>query len=492
MLPGGGSLSFSLSVPINQLSLIIPGVYPIQIAVVGDIDGVPTDLAQVGTFLPYVPMTGSTATAATSTPTPLAWLVSLTASPSLLADGALVSDSTGDARETASPLLREVAPSGRLRHLLDAITAPGVRATATIDPAVVRSLALAGGASFELSDGAGSDPVTQPAAAVAKDWLADLRAASGVDLVALPYADADIEALLHNGHEPLADIARTRGEEVLRSGVGAGAAGPSEVTLTSGVAVPPGGHVDRAGASYYATAVGSSPKADTLVLAPDSVPGTGDNPSAAASVPGIDEQVLLSDDVLSALVTRGPGSNARLAEQEIIAELAEAHLEDTFTSSPSSAGTVHTPQPLLIRPAAGWDPGAGWLRALLNDTRRLPWLDQVQVADLTTAAPEPRAALQYSDAARRRRAVELRRRQRRPDRDGDRRALPRAAQGRPGRAAQPPEHHPAHSGRRARGGVQQLPDGADRPEFRADLPGQRSGRVRRAAGSRSEWSRALR
>ncbi len=389
LLPPGGQLTFSLSIPIDQLSLISPGVYPMQVVAVGDRDEVATELASVATFLPYIPATGPAATRATSTPTPLAWLVPLTAPPTLLADGSLAS---GGASSTGNPLLTDVAAKGRLRGLLDAVTAPGVRATATIDPAEVRSLALAANGSFQVSTPGSATQTTRPVDLAARDWLDDLRGASGLELIGLPYADPDVEALLRHGHQPMADAARTRGEEVLRSGIGSSAA----VNLTSGIAVPPGGHVEATGAAYYATAVGASPKAETLVLAPDSVPATGDNPSAAAQIPGVSERVLLSDDVLTQLVTKGPGSDPRLAVQEIVAELAEAHLEDTLTSSPSG----RSPQPLLIAPADGWNPSASWLRALLTDTARLPWLDQVPVSGLSAATPEPRAALQYPASAR--------------------------------------------------------------------------------------------
>jgi hypothetical protein len=393
ILPPGHSLPFTISIKISKLELTGPGVYPMRITPVGvEQDGRFHDLASVNTFLPYLPADKTSAT-------PVAFLVPLTAHPSLLADGTFVAD--GRAADT-NVLLDSVSANGRLRRLLDALSTPGVRASATIDPAVIRALALASNGRYQISTVGTRHTATEPASTDARRWLNDLRTASGLDLIGLPYANADVEALLHNGQPALADAARTRGAEVLASGLGKSTA----AQLTSNVAVPPGGYVDAAGAAYYGQSVGVSGKADGLVLSGDAVPTAGDNPSATASVTGVSGRVLLSDTVLTQLVTAGPGDNTRLAEQQIVAELAEAHLEDSFSiaprgSSDAAANAQTGAEPLLIAPAAGWNPPASWLSRLLSDVAtKLPWLKQVQVQDLLSMPAEPRAGLQYPAAAR--------------------------------------------------------------------------------------------
>jgi hypothetical protein len=108
--------------------------------------------------------------------------------------------------------------------------------------------------------------------------------------------------------------------------------------------------------------------------------------------------LLLSDDVLNRLVTAGvpAGSTGRMAEQEVLAELAEAHIEDGVAAS-SKSGTA---RPLLIQPPDGWNPSAAWLTQLLSDTAHLPWLSQSPVSDLLDSPAEPRADLQYPAGAR--------------------------------------------------------------------------------------------
>ena len=296
-------------------------------------------------------------------------------------------------------LLDAVGSNGRLRRLLDGLTTSGVRASAAIDPALVRALALAGSGRHQIGAVGAAGAYLRPADAAALAWLNDVRGAAGLDLIGLPYANADVAAILHAGQPQLAAAARARGAEVLPLGLGKSAV----VGLTSGIAVPPSGYVDQGAARYYASRGAAGERAQALVLAADAVPPTGDNPSAAAAVPGVSERLLLGDSVLNQLVTAGPGANARLAEQEIIAELAESHLEDRFASrSPGTAATTRaaTAQPLLIAPGDGWSPSARWFSRLLSDTSKLSWLRQVPVSDLLTGPAEPRAGLRYPAAAR--------------------------------------------------------------------------------------------
>ena len=371
-LTPGHSLPFTITVPIAKLALPSDGVYPMQVLATGLNDGAsaPVDLTTASTFLPYI-------TSQESSPaTPLAWLVSLTANPTLLANGSFTDDD----------VVASVATGGRLRSLLDGLGAAKA-ATATLDPAMIRALALAANARYVLAAAPTGRPTVKPASTDAKNWLADLRAQDQISLIGLPYADADIEALLRAGQQSTADEARQRGSDVLAAGLL-----KAKSRLTTQVAVPPGGNVDLAGAAYYE----KQAKAQGLVLAATSVPAAGDNPSASASVPNVASRLLLSDDVLTKLVTAGPGADGRLAEQDILAELAESHLEDRVTAGANTTAA----RPLLIAPPASWSPSASWIKTLLTDTGGVSWLKQVTVSSLLSAPAEPRAALQYPNAAR--------------------------------------------------------------------------------------------
>ncbi|MCW2546773.1 MAG: hypothetical protein JWN96_1233, partial [Mycobacterium sp.] len=224
----------------------------------------------------------------------------------------------------------------------------------------------------------------------AKQWLTDLKASSDVSLLTVPYAEPDSVALLSNGQRGLLDASVRRGSDILKTELG-----DASSRLSSAVAVPPGGAIDTATASYYRSAT----QAKGLVLNGSAVPVTGDNPSASAAAPNVSSRLLLSDDVLTSLTTSGPGSSPRLAEQEVLAELAEAHLEDRFAGSPTQGG-VEASRPLLIAPGANSTLSSGWLKQLLTDTAKVSWLQQIPVTDLLKSSAEPRAALTYSATAR--------------------------------------------------------------------------------------------
>lgn len=375
-LSPGHSLPFTISVPVANLDLPGDGVYPMQVLATGLNDGAsaPVDLATASTFLPFI------TSQETSPATPLAWLVSLTADPTLLANGTFTNDD----------VVTSVTKGGRLRGLLDGLGAAKA-VTATLDPAMIRALALAANARYVLAAAPNGRATLKPASTDAKNWLADLRAESRVSLIGLPYADADIEALLRAGQQATADQARQRGSDVLDAGLL-----KARSRLTPQIAVPPGGNVDLAGASYYE----KQAKATGLVLSASSVPVASDNPSASASVPNVSARLLLSDDVLTRLVTAGPGSDGRLAEQDIIAELAESHLEDRVTAGSTNGASPSTARPLLIAPPANWSPSVSWLTMLLKDTSQVSWLKQVTVSSLLSSPAEPRAALQYPTSAR--------------------------------------------------------------------------------------------
>jgi Family of unknown function (DUF6049) len=373
-LSSGHSLAFTISVPIAKLELTGAGVYPMQVTATGFQNQVDRDLATASTFLPYIPTT------AANPATPLAWLIPLTADPTLLADGTFANNN----------LITSVTSGGRLKRLLDALSSAS-SVSVTLDPAVVRTLSIAADGRYVVAVPGTVNGRLQPASTAAKHWLSELRASSNLSVIGLPYADVDVEALLRNGGRSLADAASKRGAAVLKLGLLHAA-----TSVTSDIAVPPAGLVDAAGAQYYRNVA----NAQALVLSASAVPSTGDNPSASATSPSTPTHLLLSDEVLSRLVTAGGAAapTPRLAEQEVIAELAEAHIEDGFTGASGNA-PAGAARPLLIKTPDNWNPTTAWVNRILTDTAHLSWLQQTSVSALRDAPAEPRANLQYPAAA---------------------------------------------------------------------------------------------
>ncbi|MCW2548612.1 MAG: hypothetical protein JWN96_3072, partial [Mycobacterium sp.] len=272
----GQSLAFTISAPVSSLGLFYAGVYPMQVTAIGrtDPNQPQVDLATTSTFLPYIP------TDETTPATPLAWLIPLTGQPSILADGSF----TSDASKAGTPVISDVSAGGQLRGLLGALDSAKA-ATATIDPATIQALSVAASGRYQISGSTKS----QPASPEAKQWLTDLKASSDVSLLTVPYADPDSVALLSNGQRGLLDATVRRGSDILKTELG-----DASSRLSSAIAVPPGGAIDTATASYYRSAT----KAKGLVLNGSAVPVTGDNPSASAAAPNVSSRLLLSDDVL--------------------------------------------------------------------------------------------------------------------------------------------------------------------------------------------------
>ena len=144
-------------------------------------------------------------------------LVPLTANPGLLANGTFTYD--GSRQGTAA--VSAVAPGGRLRNLLDAL--PHADAvTALIDPTVVQTLAIAGTGSYQVTKDTGAAATKYAKSADALQWLADLRGADRVSLIATPYANPDVQAAYLGGPAIPAPTAPVQ-DEARKVAVGAGA-----------------------------------------------------------------------------------------------------------------------------------------------------------------------------------------------------------------------------------------------------------------------------
>ena len=244
-----------------------------------------------------------------SAATPLAWLIPLTADPSLLADGDFTSDAVVTAVDGRGAVEaaagRAAVGFGRIGHH---------RPRGDPHPRAGRQRPLCG-----QSTGKTTGRI-EPASTAAKDWLNELRAGSNLTVIPLPYDNVDVEALLHSDAGNLADAARQRGDDVLKLGLL-----QRQKPADTNIVVPPAAYVDAQAATYYQRSRSASPGAGG-----NAVPVDRRQPQRLGQITGRFAPTAAVRQVLDQTGhRRRPATTTpRLAEQDIVAELAESHLED--------------------------------------------------------------------------------------------------------------------------------------------------------------------
>ncbi len=358
VLDPGAAVPFTLSQPAATLLTHGAGVYPLQVTVTGRTSEGLRDLGTADSFLPYIPATGSagttgTATRSTTPPAPLdvAWILPLTDRPRLSATGGLVDDD----------LATSLTNGGSLADTLGA-AAVLPAGTVVVDPALLQAVQIMATGPYQVGTGAALTP--RPANADARAWLARLTTLAGtggrLDLAAPTFADADLAALLHGGRFDLASRTLTLGRTGVRQILGRD---PS-----TELAVPAGGRLDRSVAEFEVTS-----GAGHVLVAPDAVSSTGRLPAGRRGLVPV-----VPDSALQGLLDDGPTAapSPRIAEQAVLAELAEAYL------------TPHPSGPLVLTPGQTWLPTADWATHLATLTSRYGWLRPVGLPEVLSASTD--------------------------------------------------------------------------------------------------------
>jgi Family of unknown function (DUF6049) len=374
-LAAGATVRYRLQVAVDALPLTTAGVYRISVeAYRGDISNREYD-GRVNTFLPWLPP--SAAVPAVQ----VAWVWPLLSTPRLLTDSSFADDGLGV----------EIGPSGRLGLLL-AVAAqaaaqtgvvpdqgapplPGsvdpaptpvpirpVPVTPVIDPENLQELTLMADPAvpYQVKGVPGS---YRDAAA---GYLAELRALTATTpAIVTPYGDPDIEALFAAHVGQLVTQAQSTGLESGLTGVATGLMWPPDGTLSQAT-------LDQLTVSG-------------LVLSSKAVPAStadpGYTPTARTDVsrPGGTVPAVVVDDGLSRLaVTPVPVADRALLEQRFAAETAAIAVEG---GAPART--------LVLAPGRRWSSKGSSIRALLDETGRLPWLNPVNVPQALQAAPDP-------------------------------------------------------------------------------------------------------
>ena len=325
---------FSISVPVDKLSLGGNGVYQFAVSLSGQSSAQPWDqvLGVERTFLPWQPEAADT-----KTKTTFLW--------PLISNVHMTAETGSNEQQTPvflnDDLAKEISPGGRLDEMLS--LGKDLDVTWVIDPDLLASVdAMTGSYRIQAANGTTTAGTHQ---AVAKQWLAELqRAVADNEVVALPFADPDLASLAHNGTSvtgslshlnEATDVAATTVKTVLH------------VTPTTDFAWPVDGAVDPS-----IVKVATSAGADQVIARSDSLQETGNltyTPSAARPIGGGTTAVVADARLSTAFegdLTRASAST--LAVQEFLAQSLELNgqtdRQRSVVVAPQRVPTTHQAQ----------------------------------------------------------------------------------------------------------------------------------------------------
>ncbi|GIH23197.1 hypothetical protein Aph01nite_15070 [Acrocarpospora phusangensis] len=357
-LDAAGKLSFTVDFTPAQLGLIRAGVYPLTIEALDGLTEQP--LSAVRTFLTYLPAGTQIGRTRIAAALPLVGRQhqaddSVFMNEDLLGDGRLAG----------------------LRKLAETVDG---NVTWFVDPALLDDAHRLSQAHRNSESG---DELDRSADAEAGAWLEGVRAAlTDNPVVATPYGDADLTALVHNGLDDATGQAVSQGSAI--------ASQLLKRQIPSNTVWPVGGVIDRDALDELAISGARSVLLTGSALPPVN-PAEAVTAAPAAPVDTVNGQLTaqLADPVLSQLLstdTRSPGA-ALTARQRFVAETAMISL----SQPPKRVASV-----IVAPPARLWNPDPDFVAGLLKP---LPWTRSVRL-DSIKPDKTARGDLVYSPQAR--------------------------------------------------------------------------------------------
>lgn len=377
-LPPGASAQFRLDVPVAELGLTAPGVYPVGIEVLAGVeDGSRDVVGAARTVLPWIPPDAAAGTVE------VALAVPLTAAVDRAPDGTYLTDELGAL----------LAAGGGLDDALALPMGPAV--TWLVDPALLE-------AAVDLADGYDvradpADPTTAGPGAHAEDataWLAAVSERLGPEqlgsgsVVLLPYGNPDLVALVRAGMDSDIVAALEAAPEVAaRLDLDGDPLAGADAT---GLLYPPDGLVDAATLQVLGAAgVGG------LLLTEEGIAANGPPPPVAAlDIGGAPVAAATTDGALQDVLAAGSGPAQ--TRQLVLAHTALVALDRAATDSlPATPGLDGPATLVLVVPTPL---PAGTAEALDVVADRAPWLT-TGALDSALAAPGTAATVRYPDSA---------------------------------------------------------------------------------------------
>ncbi|MBX6381624.1 MAG: hypothetical protein IRZ07_01425 [Microbispora sp.] len=384
-LDRSGKLPFEFTVTPQELGMSRPGVYPLAIEVLDAFTGQRLGIER--TFLTYVPKGEQIPKIK------LAVALPLVDRPHRADDATFMDDD----------LTTSIA-SGRLASLLQTAQDTGAGVTWFVDPALLDDVrALSSGPRNVRGTRKDADPA-------AGQWLNGLRSAlADKTVVATPYADPDVTALVHHGLDKEAAASVQRGAALASEVLG------REIRGTT--AWPAGGAIDRDAVDELAMAGVTSVLLSADTLPPRTTAQNGQplappaqTPDGAARLDTVAETpltALLADPTLSGILdgdVSAPGA-ATLARQRFLAETAMIAFEQQspqtgqFGQNTQSRAAKTATRTVIAAPESHlWTPDPAFVAGLLQAASRAPWLRMTPLDSVKPGrAGVPRADLTYTD-----------------------------------------------------------------------------------------------
>ena len=344
-VPAGGSQPYAVSIPFDRLLLNAPGVYYAAVEV-SDLDG--SALTTVPTSFPWIPP------GAVPAPVGVTWFWPLFAPPGSDADDVVVQ----------GELAAEFDRGGRLHNLLDLGAAHVAGVSWVLEPQTQR-FATTVSQPHQVVDE--SQTVTEQAGNVnAAAWLDRLRqvaANPAADITAAGYAVPDSTSQVSAG---------LTGDLVLAT-----ATAGAQVTEQFGRPV-------RSNFTWAPAGTLNQPTLNALR-------------SAGAALTALDpEYIDATDEPVVTIATDAGGTTAVVADPLLQRALSPAlpagSAQQQFLSATALAALTDPGTPLVVLPAAYWQPNPELLANLLTVTASGPWSQLTPLSALLAAAPNPPAS----------------------------------------------------------------------------------------------------
>ncbi|MFF4771725.1 DUF6049 family protein [Microtetraspora fusca] len=381
-LDGSGKLRFEFTLTPRDLGMSSLGVYPLAIEAQDGVTLQPIEIER--TFLTYVPP---------EQPVPkvkLALAMPIVDRPHRAGDSDFMDDD-----------LRASVSTGRLASLLDLVQKSGRAVTWFVDPALLDDARRTATGEYTVRTASGG--AKKAADPGARRWLDGLRAALGSrPVVATPYADPDVTALVHAGLDTPTQDAVKRGADIAGDVLGR--------EISTATAWPVGGALDRDGLDELATSGVRTLLLSGATLPPD--PQITTTPDAATTVDTVSGPVtaLLSDPTLSEALgtdTSLPGAGL-LARQRFLAETAMIAFEQPQQAAHGGIGQQQVaPQGQPVRTVIAapttrlWNPDPEFVSGLIKAASSAPWLQMTTLNSIRPGKTQvPRSDLVYTDQDR--------------------------------------------------------------------------------------------